>query len=812
MTWPVVGRLSTHLAGGRDDLWVHQWTFWWIRQALREGLNPFYTPYLYFPDGVSLTSHNIAWFNIALWLPLQAIFGRVTAYNLVFLIVIALNGFCMYLFAYLETRSRISAFVAGLIFGFWPYTLSHYDHANMMVLFWVPLSLTMLHHLITQSDPDQSRFRWAWLAAAAISIAMIGITRWQLLIMSSPLLIAYTLYLLSKQDSARRKRTLLQLLIVVTLAIIIMAPLAAPLLVDQFTRDFPADVFLDEPQWGRTDLLAYFIPSIHNGIWQDFVAGIYENFVVNQFYTPYLGFLPLLLAVVGLLRRWSKTWFWLILFLFTFTLALGPVLAINGREFARVPMPYRLVEDFILLRLLRRPDRLNIFLSLPLAMMVAWGIESLLAVVRSARLRNFAIAISILLILFAYSPIPFATTKPEVPSWYAQVGADGEETAFLDLPMNDRSYDKWYMQYQTEHEQPLATGHVSRLPAEAHSFLASTPLFHDLRQRDQLPDPSLTRVTEELAPLHEAGVRYLVLHKAFANDGLLNAWRDWLTFSPLYEDEELVVFRTKPTYGQDFDFASALTPQIGLIDIQLSPNAANQAGTISVDARWGTTSKVEDNLDVCLLMIDPSMEIIQSHCLAPDPWLAVESWPANDVRRSSHIFPVGHDVPAGPYQLAIALAAPGTTDLVGKMVVIDDIFVHPYSPTHVSTAVWQDEIQLAGYDLEQNESEVVLTLFWQALRPVDSSYKVFVHLADKETGEIIAQTDSVPRDWRYPTTNWKVNEVVRDVISVPLPNALLDTADLRLGFYDELTGKRIPVISEGSAEAKDHFLLDTIQP
>ena len=312
MTWPVLNSISTRLAGGRDDLWVHQWTFWWIRQAFREGLNPFFTPYLYFPEGVSLTSHNIAWFNIALWLPLQAILGRVIAYNLVFLVVIALNGFCMYLFAYTVTRTRAGAFAAGLIFAFWPYTLSHYDHANMMVLFWVPLSLTLLHRLITASANNHNTFRWPWLAATAISIAMIGITRWQLLIMSSPILIAYAVYLLAREGSARNRQALLRLMIVGSLAIIIMLPLAAPLLIDQFTSDFPDDVFLDEPQWGRTDLLAYFIPSIHNGIWHDYVADIYQNFVVNRFYTPYLGLFPLLLASLGLLRRWSKTWLWLI--------------------------------------------------------------------------------------------------------------------------------------------------------------------------------------------------------------------------------------------------------------------------------------------------------------------------------------------------------------------------------------------------------------------------------------------------------------------------------------------------------------------
>ena len=81
MTWPAAARLGTHLAGGRSDLWVHQWTFWWVKKAIAEGHNPFYTHLLFHPQGVSLTSHNIAWLNIALWLPLQAIVGRIAAYG-----------------------------------------------------------------------------------------------------------------------------------------------------------------------------------------------------------------------------------------------------------------------------------------------------------------------------------------------------------------------------------------------------------------------------------------------------------------------------------------------------------------------------------------------------------------------------------------------------------------------------------------------------------------------------------------------------------------------------------------------------------
>ncbi|MFN2139923.1 MAG: hypothetical protein ACK2U5_05545, partial [Candidatus Promineifilaceae bacterium] len=173
MTWPVAARMGSYLAGGRDDLWVHQWTFWWVREALRQGLNPFFTPYLYAPAGAALTSHNIAWFNIALWLPLQALFGRIPAYNAVFLISISLNGFCMYLFAWQVLKSYGAALVSGIIFGFWPYTLSHYDHANMMVVFWVPLTLLLIQHLIQRVEKEQGKFHWWLVFGTAISLGMI---------------------------------------------------------------------------------------------------------------------------------------------------------------------------------------------------------------------------------------------------------------------------------------------------------------------------------------------------------------------------------------------------------------------------------------------------------------------------------------------------------------------------------------------------------------------------------------------------------------------------------------------------------------
>ncbi len=790
MTWPVAARIGTHLAGGRDDLWVHQWTFWWVREALRQGLNPFFTTYLYVPVGASLTSHNIAWLNIALWLPLQAVFGRVPAYNAVFLIAIFLNGFCMYFFAWRAIRSYGAAVVAGLIFGFWPYTLSHYDHANMMVVFWVPLTLLFLLLLFERGSDEPGRFQWALVLGTALSLAMIGITRWQLLLMSSPILVGYVLYLYLATPAAHGRTLLLELLAAAGIALAIMAPLAAPLVFDQFTRDFPEEVFLDEAIWGRTDLLAYFVPSIHNGIWQERVAPIYDNFVVNQFYTPFAGFTTLILSAVGVVRRWRKSWIWLLLALFYFMLALGPELVINGRSFPALPMPYRLVEDFFLMRMIRRPDRLNIFLSLPLAMLAGWGMQAVLAGIAGKTLRTAVAVGAAVLILLAYLPVPFATTQPQTPAWLAGVADEAGEFAILDLPINDRSYDKWYMQYQTDHGIPIATGHVSRLPRESSAFLDSVPFLANLEERDQIPDPAITDVAQQLRLLSDAGIRYLILHKAFANEGLQAVWRDWLIVDPAHEDDELLVYNTALEAGRDFTFSFGLAEEIGVVRAGFAPAEGVQGGKIRVDIVWGTAGKLREDLIICLSLTTVGAEVTKT-CQALDPHAGTAAWPENDLRRASYVLPVGEDVTPGDYDLALALSDPLSGVAVGETAVLGNVAIHPFDAQAEPLGSWENGIQLMGSSTAENNGNLDLILYWQTDRALDDSYKVYVHLKDNETGDVVAQSDAIPRNWSYPTTDWQPGEIVRDIISVPLAGVPQGSYEVVIGLYDEQSGERL---------------------
>ena len=49
----------------------------------------FFTDQIFYPGGTLLYWHNFAWFNILIWLPLQALLNEATAYSLIFLGIIA---------------------------------------------------------------------------------------------------------------------------------------------------------------------------------------------------------------------------------------------------------------------------------------------------------------------------------------------------------------------------------------------------------------------------------------------------------------------------------------------------------------------------------------------------------------------------------------------------------------------------------------------------------------------------------------------------------------------------------------------------
>ncbi len=843
MTWPVAARLGSHIPGSEGDAWVHLWTFRWVRDALLAGESPFYTHRLFFPAGVSLLFHNIAWVHIAAWLPLQAIFGEAAAYSLVFLLIFVVNGWATFLLARSVTQSPTAAFIAGLIAAFWPYTLSHHNHPNLIFFGFVPLAMVGL---------GKMGGRWQEAVGAGMLLGLVGLSRWQLLIMALPLLGLWLIRALTMEfwhaKAQRRKVSFVRafaslreifwvgrrarwLLLCGVVAVGVMLPLAWPVVAGQLGRAEPEELFVEEPL-EQTDLLAYVLPSRYQPLWGEAAFRLYDGLGVNRTFVAFVGYTTLLLALLGVVGRWRQSWFWLLSTAVYLLLALGPTLLVNGRS--TIPLPTTLLQNFFLLRLVRSPDRFNVLLVLPVAMLAAWGVvvverkvwgvgSGAWGVGRGAwgvRPTPYALLPTMLttavlsLLILSETIVTYPTFALDVPRWYGQLAQEPGEFGIVDIPMHDRSYDKEYMFQQSVHGKGLVEGHVSRPPAAAFGTIDAIPLLAELRQnKDALP--SQTAVSHQLALLHQANLRYIVLHDKFLTAEQEQAWRRWLHVLPVYQDDKLVVYTTEPPQlGRNFALTQVLTsrngqPEIGLVAAEIVSPSPAPGGLVEIVAHWGSETAVSASgataYILCLTVAAAEPVLEQCQPLAPD-W-PTSNWQPNELVQTRHAFVVDPFWPSGSYTVMATLRG-DDGEVVGKTAVFTTFTLTAPERTfelpllaNPTDFVWDEQIGLRGYDLVQSETALTLMLYWQALRRPEKSYKLFVHLLDPNSQTVVAQADFVPRNWSYPTNWWEVGEVVDDAVVMDLTAVSPGSYDLLVGIYDPDTGQRLPLMPPAVNEA-----------
>jgi 4-amino-4-deoxy-L-arabinose transferase-like glycosyltransferase len=88
---------------------------------------------------------------------------------------------------------------------------------------------------------------------------------------------------------------------------------------------------------------------------------------------------------------------------------------------------------------------------------------------------------------------------------------------------------------------------------------------------------------------------------------------------------------------------------------------------------------------------------------------------------------------------------------------------------------------------------VPVTLFWEALRDVETWYKVSVQMLDGE-GHLVSQVDTVPGDGLWPTTSWRAGDSLIDRYGVRVPSkAPSGSYSLIVVVYDAADGRRLSV-------------------
>jgi hypothetical protein len=852
---PLPARLGSDVAGRYVDARVFQWNNWWVKRAILNRLDLDYTRHIYAPSGVSLASHNFNWISSALSVPLDMLVGPIASYNLLFTLTFWLSGFSTYLLVLHLTGRRDAAFVAGLVYAFTPYHLSgNWDgQMNLANVQWLPLFVLFLLRTV-----ERKRIGDALLAGLFFALSSLDCWFFALFLCMWGLI--WLAYSLIGQRERWNGRTVGLLALAAVTALVLMAPFLAPLVAEAAggTVESALAYHADDK---ATDLLAYFVPSSDHPLLGEWVRPVYERF---QHWRPAsLGYAALALALCAVVLRPQRSLLWLISGLFFLTLALGTTLTVNGVPYPDVPTPYRLLTDLVpALKIVRQANRFNVMVGLSLAVLAGIGWAGIAEWMESrarsgdrtpradnvprdavgpsdiaVRGRRRGLAVFVLagvLILFEYLALPCPLQRGEVSPFYHALAQEGEAAtgatpALLELPIDD--FNSRYSLYpQTVHGLRLVNGYVARTPPGTLAYIRSQPLIKFAHLQMEI-DPTLLDVERQIGLLAANEIDHVVIHKQAlppqppVDEEVMAGWR--ATFGPEvhYEDDEIVVYRTRLAPGQGTRPILRLGEDLALTEVgawrtwTVPAPAGEGEDWLTLDLTWTALADLQagggPDVACSLSLFDTEgMLVAEGKAELISPRYPTSRWPKGVIIADQYALPLDPELPAGAYRLDIAVRdlASGANIAREQVPVQVGEQAQPLVPAlaemqYAAGVTYGGEMRLLGYDRTYEDGRVDVALYWQALTAIQDQYKVFVHLLDEE-GTIVAQHDGMPYNWAYPTSLWGRREVYIERISLDVLQAEEGAYRLAVGVYSVETGRLPAVDVDGQRVPGDQAVLE----
>jgi hypothetical protein len=245
---------------------------------------------------------------------------------------------------------------------------------------------------------------------------------------------------------------------------------------------------------------------------------------------------------------------------------------------------------------------------------------------------------------------------------------------------------------------------------------------------------------------------------------------------------------------------------------------------VQVDVTWRAARHLDQDLSLALALraVDapPEAELSRSGPWRLSPHYPTSRWPQGVVVTERYALPLDPGAASGApgYALALQLGGPVPTEHVELSLPLDApasllASARPLTAglgiDRLTDVTFGGQMWLLGYRWVppgDAGGEGTLGLCWQALDGMSTNYKLFVHVLD-EHSQTVAQVDTMPRGWSYPTTLWSRQELFCD--RVPLPVQDLPPGGYRaaLGLYRPETGRLPAIDGDGRRLSDDRFFL-----
>ncbi|GAB4350415.1 MAG: hypothetical protein Kow0099_33930 [Candidatus Abyssubacteria bacterium] len=528
-----------------SDAYQMIWNLWWFKESLWRGTNPFFCDAIFVESKipVSLVFHSYA----PLWglfsVPFQALMknpsGVILAYNMAQWLSIVIAGIGSYYLAGLACRHPVPRIIASMIA---PYFILTHNGRYVLNYGFTGLIPFQFAFLFLGLSEDHGKFKWA--AALTALQAYSGLTY-------ASHMALFTLMGVCYFSIARRKWPVpvKDTAMAIALFLIILAPYLYSLFLSNLNNLASFKVKAEDLCEASVDPLSLLacdsrkvfsniatFPTVLIGeYYSHFDAAPRIHFPFRQpSYKVFMGFIPLLLASLGIAKRWDRrSRFWMVSATVFLVLSLGPKLVLAGSVVERAVLPYALLQKVPFLSLGRKP----VFYMVPfLYCMLFFVVKGADILLESRRLTVAGLLLLTFLDQFKMTP---QGTEFEFPAYCQFLAAQKGDFSVIDLPWKRRVKEQEYFMYlQVLHQKKIWGGFVARY------FPAKTA---QINVNPSLLSGELSDIIDFVKTNPEVRTRFMVVHHPKDSDQTEAS----AEFGPLVYEDDYAVIRARNDYGFD---------------------------------------------------------------------------------------------------------------------------------------------------------------------------------------------------------------------------------------------------------------------
>ncbi len=525
------------LPTGNWDVYIHIWDTWYGKQVLMGQADRLYTNLMYYPEGLSLSSHQYALANIVAVMVFNLFLPLSNAFSLAWLLIIFSCALSAYVYLLWLFDDKWIALLGAVVFGFSQHVVGEPHHPNITYVVPIPLVLYCFHRGVREK-------RTALIILAGL---IAGLTSVGLMYTYIILLIMLGLYVCAFAITRWRNRQYWQY---VALLILVVAASSFwgvyPLISDlEVTSSLLG--WYDGPQL-KTDAISFFVNHHHPLFGGPLGAILQTPANANISPTSFLGYLPLFLICFGLYKPFTRRKMlpWAFLCGIFLILRLGPYLNINGTAFPNILLPKYYLDQTPpgMFKAFFVTDQFMAGAILPLAVLTGYGLIALQRRAPSATQPAVILALVMIVAFEYYVPVRKNTVSQERFDFIDWLRSEEEsgDIRLIHIPIN-LEYSKIYNLCQVISGFPHAEGVISRSPGSAYDYINANYLLNAWRESRPVNCnmPGRENYLSALAQLDEDGFSHVVFHLRFTDFHTVN--ESLAGVRPSYADKYVLIAR-----------------------------------------------------------------------------------------------------------------------------------------------------------------------------------------------------------------------------------------------------------------------------